>query len=218
METLRNPVSNFPVIGLAAIIATGMLLLFNHSLSKINIQPQIFVRPEPVHIPYNKPSDPVKIEETEIFTGETVALVKEDTSTPSANPPVTAAPVIPGRFDRPGDIVIPGVKPGIDYRPAHTPEWFTPDQVEHRPRVLKPVTPIYPYQATVKGIEGRVVLRFIVDENGEVLNPVVVKAEPEGVFEEAALAAIAKYKFIPASIGKKKVKCVAAIPMGFRIN
>ena len=56
------------------------------------------------------------------------------------------------------------------------------------------------------------------DENGKVQDPKVVKAEPEGVFEEAALAAIVKYKFIPATIGKKNVKCIAVMPIGFEIK
>lgn len=106
----------------------------------------------------------------------------------------------------------------MDFRIPYVSSHFTPKQVDRRPRVLKPVTPIYPNQATINGIEGRVVLRFIVDENGEVQNPVIVKAEPEGVFEKAALAAIVKYKFIPAVIGKKNVKCIAVMPIGFEIK
>lgn len=83
---------------------------------------------------------------------------------------------------------------------------------------MKPVKPIYPYQATVNGIEGGVVLSFIVVEDGRVLNPQIVKAEPEGFFDETAPAAIVKCKFMPAAVGNKKVKCIAVMPIGFKFN
>ncbi|MGD9163003.1 MAG: hypothetical protein PVG39_31650 [Desulfobacteraceae bacterium] len=45
METLRNPGINFPLSGLTALIATGMLLIFNFHLSKIYIPIQVKIPP-----------------------------------------------------------------------------------------------------------------------------------------------------------------------------
>lgn len=218
METLRNPGINFPVSGLTAIIVTGMLLIFNFNLSNIYIPIKIIDRPQPVQVDYSKPPEPIETVAADDPIQEPIAPTKRETTPATINPQETTAPIPRGDIAGPGEIVITNVKPDIDVRIPHVRGHFTPKQVDKRPRVLRPVNPIYPHQATVNGIEGRVVLRFIVDENGKVLDPVVVKAEPEGVFEEAALAAIVKYKFIPATIGKKNVKCIAVLPIGFEIK
>jgi periplasmic protein TonB len=218
MGTLRNPIINFPVSGLAAIIVTGTLLIFFLNLSKIYVP---IIKPDPpqlVDTIYEKTPEPVETIEGKEFTEQPIAIPRKDTAPDIKNPQATIIPIPPGNIDGPDKADIPRYRPGIDVKVPYTQDWFTPDQVERKPRVLRPITPIYPFQATVNGIEGRVVLRFIVDENGEVKNPVVVKAEPEGVFEEAALAAIVKYRFIPATIGNRKVKCIAVLPVGFKIN
>ena len=220
MATLRNPNLNFPVISFATIIVTGMLLLFNYNLSRVYIPVKIIDRPPPVYIENVKTPEPVKIDEPNVITLEPLAPINIKTSTNKTNTPaiITPTPLPHGNMDNLDNINIPKFGTGEIFIAPNVPQYFTPDQVEQRPRVLKPVVPVYPYQATVNGVEGRVVLRFIVDENGKVRNPEVVKAEPKGVFEEAALAAIIKYKFIPATIGKRKVKCIAIMPVGFKIN
>ena len=218
METLRYPNINFPVSGLAAIIVTGMLLYFNYHLSLIYLPIKIPDSPEPVFIPYEKAPEPVDLVETEVITQEPIVKPNRDTTPQKTNEPVTVIPIPPGSIDRPSETDFPKFIPGINVKIPHTREWFTPDQVDQRPRVLRSVLPTYPYNATANGIEGRVVVRFVVNENGGVENPEVVKADPEGVFEEAAIAAIVKYKFIPAKVGGEKVKCSAILPIGFKIN
>lgn len=59
------------------------------------------------------------------------------------------------------------------------------------------VAPNYPRAALAREIEGYVVVRFTIDELGRVVEPVVVDADPAGVFERSALAAIAKYRYKP---------------------
>ena len=59
-------------------------------------------------------------------------------------------------------------------------------------------TATYPARALSRGIEGFVELSFTVDAEGRVVNPVVLHAEPEGMFERAALQAIAKWQYSPA--------------------
>lgn len=57
------------------------------------------------------------------------------------------------------------------------------------------VAPIYPRRAQSRGIEGFVIVEFTVAKNGAVKNPTVVDAQPEGIFEKAALEAAAKFKY-----------------------
>ncbi len=54
---------------------------------------------------------------------------------------------------------------------------------------------VYPPQAKAAGIEGQVVVRYDVTVAGTVVNAVVEAAEPAGVFEAAALAAVRSWRF-----------------------
>ncbi|MBU2870069.1 energy transducer TonB [Colwellia sp. E2M01] len=59
------------------------------------------------------------------------------------------------------------------------------------------VAAVYPRRAQSRGIEGFVIVEFVVTKTGSVTNAVVVQAEPEGVFDRAALDAVAKFKYKP---------------------
>lgn len=56
---------------------------------------------------------------------------------------------------------------------------------------------IYPPSAKAAGIEGHVVVTYDVTVEGRVANAVVAEAEPPGVFEQAALAAVRSWRFRP---------------------
>ncbi|MEX0964618.1 MAG: TonB family protein [Pseudohongiellaceae bacterium] len=56
----------------------------------------------------------------------------------------------------------------------------------------------YPSRALQRGIEGFVELSFTVDRFGSVVDPVVLNAVPEGIFERSALQSINKWKYAPA--------------------
>jgi TonB family protein len=59
-------------------------------------------------------------------------------------------------------------------------------------------TPNYPSRALQRGLEGFVELSFTVGRFGSLIDPVVINAEPEGVFDRAALQAIRRWKYSPA--------------------
>ena len=59
------------------------------------------------------------------------------------------------------------------------------------------VEPIYPTRAASRGIEGYVIVEFTVTSNGSVIDPVVVEAEPSGIFNSAAERAVLKWKYKP---------------------
>ena len=56
----------------------------------------------------------------------------------------------------------------------------------------------YPQRALARGIEGFVELGFTVDAEGNVVDPVVLYAEPEGMFERSALQSIRRWKYAAA--------------------
>lgn len=57
------------------------------------------------------------------------------------------------------------------------------------------IPPLYPPSALSRKLEGRVKIVFTVTEDGKVIDPVVIAAKPSGIFDQAALRAIRKWKF-----------------------
>jgi TonB family protein len=55
--------------------------------------------------------------------------------------------------------------------------------------------PVYPPAAAAAGIEGHVDVRFTISPSGTVVAPEIIAAEPAGVFEAAALAAVARWRY-----------------------
>jgi protein TonB len=75
----------------------------------------------------------------------------------------------------------------------------------------------YPEMARRAGIEGRVFVQFVVDEKGNVIDPVVVRGIGAGC-DEAALEAVKKAKFIPGKQRGRPVKVQYALPVTFRLG
>lgn len=59
------------------------------------------------------------------------------------------------------------------------------------------VPPIYPRRAQERGIEGCVMLEFIVTKVGSVRDPVVLWSTPSGIFDRAATRSAMKFKYKP---------------------
>jgi protein TonB len=59
------------------------------------------------------------------------------------------------------------------------------------------VDPDYPPRARQRGIEGWVILSFTIGPTGSVESPSVLKANPTGIFEEAALRAVGRWRYNP---------------------
>ncbi len=79
------------------------------------------------------------------------------------------------------------------------------------------VQPVYPLSAAKREQEGFVVVEFAVKESGDVLNPIVVDAEPKLLFNEAALNAISRFRFAPRKIGGEPVR-VEKVQLKFTFN
>lgn len=65
-------------------------------------------------------------------------------------------------------------------------------------QLLSRTLPAYPGMARNRRVEGWVVVEITVDRNGHVRNPRVVQASPAGVFDQAAMDAIQRWRFKPA--------------------
>lgn len=75
----------------------------------------------------------------------------------------------------------------------------------------------YPDMARKAGIEGRVIVQFIVNENGEVENPRVIRGIGGGCDEEA-LRAVRDAKFKPGRQRGKPVRVQYSLPVIFKLQ
>jgi len=79
--------------------------------------------------------------------------------------------------------------------------------VDVKPVALFRVKPIYPASAMNQNINGKVKIKFLVDRDGLVKTAEIIKAEPEGIFEEATINAIKQWRFQPAKVKGTPVAC-----------
>jgi TonB family protein len=76
----------------------------------------------------------------------------------------------------------------------------------------------YPESAKTKKIEGRVVVKFVVDEKGNVAKAEVLKS-PDQTLSDAALAVVNTMpKWIPGENKGKKVKVYFTLPISYRLE
>ncbi len=75
----------------------------------------------------------------------------------------------------------------------------------------------YPEIAKRAGVEGRVIVQFVVDEQGNVRDPFVVRGIGAGCDEEA-LRAVRTAKFKPGKQRGKAVKVQMTLPITFRLR
>jgi protein TonB len=109
---------------------------------------------------------------------------------------------------------LPGIRGGGGGGIGEYYEFF---KVEVKPEPIKTVLPEYPEVARKAGLEGRVTIAAIVDENGNVVYAEVVSSTNK-VFEEPALKAAYQYKFKPGMMKDRKVKVRVIIPFAFKLQ
>lgn len=77
--------------------------------------------------------------------------------------------------------------------------------------------PNYPFEMRRAGLNGEVVVRFVVDSNGDVRDVEVIRST-QREFESAATQAVMKWKFRPGRKGGKAVATRMQIPIVFNLN
>jgi len=70
------------------------------------------------------------------------------------------------------------------------------------------INPDYPPRAQTRGLEGYVTVQFTITATGTVKDAIVVEAQPKGIFDDAALKAIARWRYNPKVEGGVAVERV----------
>jgi protein TonB len=89
-------------------------------------------------------------------------------------------------------------------------------ELDRPPRARAQPAPIYPADLSKSGVEGTVVVEFLVDKEGNVYSPVVLRASHPG-FIDSALCAIRRWKFEPGQSGGRRVRFRMSVPLVFNL-
>lgn len=99
------------------------------------------------------------------------------------------------------------------------PDVYLEAVVAVKPEVLRMDPPIYPDSLRMTGIQGRVVLEFIIDRRGHVEpRSFSVVESPHPGLSDAALRAMRTAVFTPAEIRGRPVRVLVRVPLDFRLR
>ncbi len=91
-------------------------------------------------------------------------------------------------------------------------------QLSVKPKILKRAIPRYPDALREKGVEGRVIVKVLIDEQGRVIRTRILKSARHAELDSAAVAAARMFRFEPGKVQKSPVKVWMTIPFTFRIQ
>lgn len=88
--------------------------------------------------------------------------------------------------------------------------------VSDKPVLVQKVNPVYPELARKAGVEGMVVVKVLIDTNGDIEDVKIMKSIP--MLDDAALEAARMFKFTPGKQRDRLVKVWMQIPFKFQIR
>ena len=95
---------------------------------------------------------------------------------------------------------------------------FELSEVDTPPRVTRKAPAMYPFGAKRQGIRGKVLIRCLVGIDGVAGKHKILVSKPEGVFDEAALAALKRWRFKPGILAGEPVPTWVRVPFTFELN
>jgi periplasmic protein TonB len=155
----------------------------------------------PVEMPLDKPKE---VEPTKDNAATDDDPFKDDDK--PAPPPKVEKPIIK-EAPKPPPVRVAPTKPK---GPIQVSENVTP------PVAISNSQPAYPADAKAAGIEGTVVVKYVVTETGAVTNITIVRGPPE--FHAAVMAAMRTWRFRPATLDGQPVSVSRVIRFPFRIR
>jgi len=90
-------------------------------------------------------------------------------------------------------------------------------KVEVKPQPISMPSPVYPPLAAKAGIEGKVVVKMLVDIDGGVITVEVIKSSGNPMLDESAIAAAKQSKFTPAKQRDKLVRVWVVRQIEFKL-
>ncbi|MDA0577412.1 MAG: energy transducer TonB [Verrucomicrobia bacterium] len=119
----------------------------------------------------------------------------------------------------PGDVAVNfPITPASSLRDPSGAWVFDISETDRMPRALARLAPLYPPQARMRRLEGDVIMEFVVTPEGAVKEATVVHAQPPGIFDQASLQAIQRWRFEPGMKGGEAVPVRVRQKLTFRLE
>lgn len=124
------------------------------------------------------------------------------------NPPATSLVLLP--VDNAG-------RPPEQFTGSTPPPSTNLGRVSTTPVPLTQVRPLYPFELRRAGVSGQVIIDFIVNTEGRVVNAYVLRAT-DSRFGESALAAVQQWTFRPGTVNGVPVNTHMQVPIIYELN
>ena len=92
------------------------------------------------------------------------------------------------------------------------------EDLDDAPRIIRMNKPDYPEQLRLSGIEGRVVLKFMINYFGHVEKVSVIEQGPHHLFDEKSVEAVKKWEFTPPKVKGRPASVWFIIPIRFNLE
>jgi periplasmic protein TonB len=140
------------------------------------------------------------------------AAVPQPNVEAAASPPAQAPPLPdPAQLDR-------TPRSGPERSGSADLTWYTGRDLDVLPRPLSPIEPVFPVAAQARGVSGRVTLAVSIDISGRVTDVDVLRAEPPGLFDEAAVNAFRAARYVPGYKDGRAVRARVQTVVVFELN
>jgi len=147
--------------------------------------------------------------DSEPAAAESVDVVPDAMPAPRTDkPPKPADPKAETKAEPVRAIEQPPASPasGIEVPFIRDPTYYPAKQLDVYPQPLGQIRLDYPESAASAKVDGRLLVLLLIDEFGVVNDASVVESQPEGYFEDAALAVFRAARFSPAQKQGRAVK------------
>lgn len=155
-----------------------------------------FPKAQPKRTPPKKPTNP-----------QPEGLQNTDLASQESGDPYSQTDKVEPDLNRPGQHTHVSQEIKVD-----RPKVFHPPRYDHNPE------PTYPEIAKRRGIQGRVLLEVLVDTNGTVKRVSLKESSGSRILDEAALEAVKRWIFTPATEDGSPVEALVEIPILFRLR
>jgi TonB family protein len=87
-----------------------------------------------------------------------------------------------------------------------------------RPELISTSNPFYPAEALRNNIEGKVGIKLLINEEGQVIRTLVDKPSGSVVLDDAAIEYCTNLKFKPASVNQKLIKIWLSMVLNYKFD
>jgi protein TonB len=189
----RLPLWILPALAFALLV-NGVLFLLLASLTQTTPSVSEMTEPAPVHLVRVREQEPPPPEEEPLPPEREEPEEIPEFVTPDLRPRMEPLEMDPLPF--PVELN-PRIMSGP---PIAVRRFYDLGELDHPPRPLVKMPPMYPFKAKRLEIEGYVKVKFLVDEEGAVSRLSILEASPKGVFEASVLQSLPTWKFSPGVI------------------